>query len=80
MNNTFYLTQITHNVEGSYDACEFVGVFATRKNAEDAVCDILSKRYGKTIHYKDYSAEADFLDEHSHEYMIDKIEIDKNYY
>lgn len=76
MTDIYYLAQmITDNID--YD---FVGVFTTRKNAEDAVCDILTKKYDKTIHYTDYSAEADFLEEHSNEYMVNKIEINKNYY
>lgn len=58
----------------------FVGIFTTRKNAEDTVCDILSKRYNKTISYTDYSTRTDFLNKHSDEYIIDKIEVDKNYY
>lgn len=80
MNNTYYLAQIITNIGDTFVDETFVGVFTTRKNAEDAVCDILSKRYDKTIHYTDYSAEADFLDEHSEEYMIDTIETDKSYY
>ena len=80
MNNTYYFAQIIEDPCDMLSRCEFVGVFTTRKNAEDAICDILSKRYNKVIHYTDYSAEADFLDEHSDEYLIDKIETDKNYY
>ncbi len=79
MNNTYYLAQVVEDVGGFLD-CIFVGIFTTRKNAEDAICDILSKRYDKVIHYTDYSAEANFLDEHSEEYMVDKIETDKRYY
>lgn len=75
MDNTFYLAQIVDYID-----CEFVGVFTTRKNAEDAICDILAKKYDKTIPYTDYSAEADFLEEHSDEYMVEKIIINKNYY
>ena len=80
MNNTYYLAQIIEEPCDIFAKCEFVGIFTTRKNAEDAVCDILSKRHNKTIHYTDYSAEADFLDEHAHEYMVDKIEPNKSYY
>lgn len=80
MNNTVYLAQIVWDVEGSYSDCEFVGVFTTRKNAEDAICDILSKRYNKTIYYKDYSTMTDFLEEHSNDYIVTKLETDKNYY
>lgn len=75
MNDTIYLAQIVWTVD-----CDFVGVFTTRKNAEDVVCEILAKRYNKTIHYTDYSTEADFLEEHSNEYTVNKIEINKNYY
>ena len=83
MSNTYYLAQIIEDINNnlfSDDAFAFVGMFTTRKNAEDAICDILSKRYDKVIHYTDYSAEADFLDEHSDEYLIDKIEVNKSYY
>lgn len=80
MNNTYYLAQIIEEPCDIFAKCEFVGIFTTRKNAEDAICDILSKRYDKTIHYIDYSAEADFLDEHALEYTVDKIETDKSYY
>lgn len=78
MNNIYYRAQIIEDILGG--TCYFVGIFTTRKNAEDAVCDILSKIHNKTIHYTDYSAEADFLDEHGNEYMIDKVEVNKSYY
>lgn len=80
MNNTYYLAQIVEDIDCVFLDCAFVGVFTTRKNAEDAICKILSRMHNTTIDYADYSAEADFLDEHSEEYMIDKIETDKNYY
>lgn len=80
MNNTYYLAQIVEEPCDIFAKSEFVGIFTTRKNAEDVVCDILSKKYNKAIHYTDYSAEADFLDEHFNEYTVDKIEVNKNYY
>lgn len=79
MNNSVYFAQMLEPVGGMY-TYQFVGIFTTRKNAEDAVCDILAQRYNKTIHYTDYSAEADFLERHSDEYKVKKIEINKNYH
>lgn len=83
MNKTYYLAQIIEDVGGVgniFSYCAFVGIFTTRKNAEDAVCKILAKMHNTTIDYTDYSAEADFLDEYFYEYMIDTIETDKIYY
>ena len=83
MSNTYYLAQIIEDAGGVgniFSYCAFVGIFTTRKNAEDAICEILSKMHNTTIDYTDYSAETDFLNEYFYEYLIDKIEVDKNYY
>lgn len=76
MSNIYYRVQMmTDNRD--YD---FVGIFTTRKNAEAAIYNILSKRYNVTAPYPGYSIRTDFLNEHSDEYTIDRIEVDKNYY
>lgn len=76
MSNIYYLAQIIEEIDCIYVDCNFVGIFTTRKNAEDAVYKILSKEYDKA----NYSTEADFLDEHFDEYTIDKVEVNVNYY
>lgn len=82
MNNTYYFARMVDYIgDGDgFSNCDFIGIFATRKNAEDAVSDILSSLYGDIIPHTDYSAEANFLDEYSDRYRIDKIEVNKNYY
>lgn len=54
------------------DEKTIIGVFKTRKNAEDAIYSVLIGN--KIFDYRDYKTIADALDKHSNKYEIKMVE------